>query len=138
VKATEGKGTRAMGEQENRQAVEQVHQLMEKQDWDGVIDFFHDDVTQEWPQSGEKLRGKENCLAVFRNYPGGIPSMSVERVVASGDLATVEATIHYSDGSTYQGVSIFEFRDGKIAKETDYFAQPFEAPSWRAQWVERT
>jgi hypothetical protein len=35
------------------------------------------------------------------------------------------------------GVSVLEFRDGKVIKETDYFGQPFTAPEWRAQWVER-
>jgi hypothetical protein len=33
--------------------------------------------------------------------------------------------------------SIIEFRDGKIVKQTDYFGSPFEAPAWRAQWIER-
>ena len=49
---------------------------------------------------------------------------------------TSEVTLNYG-GQVYQGVSIFEFRDSKIVKETDYFAQPFEAPQWRARWVER-
>jgi len=49
----------------------------------------------------------------------------------------LEVRLSYSDGSIYQGVSIMELRDGKIVKETDYFAQPFPAPEWRAQWVER-
>ena len=35
-------------------------------------------------------------------------------------------------------MSILEIRDGKVARETDYFSQPFPAPQWRAQWVERT
>jgi hypothetical protein len=42
---------------------------------------------------------------------------------------------------TYEGrgvctVSIMEFRDGKVARETQYFADPFDAPTWRTQWVE--
>ena len=63
--------------------------------------------------------------------------MTFRRTVASGDLAVLEVGLEYADGSVYQGVSIMEFRDGKLVKETDYFAQPFEAPQWRAQWVER-
>ncbi len=34
-------------------------------------------------------------------------------------------------------VCVFEFRDGKVARETQYYPQAFEAPEWRAQWVER-
>jgi ketosteroid isomerase-like protein len=63
--------------------------------------------------------------------------MTVRRTVASGDLVAVEVDLAYADGSHYQGVSLLEFRDGKIVKETDYFAQPFGPPQWRSQWVER-
>jgi hypothetical protein len=34
-------------------------------------------------------------------------------------------------------VSIMEFADDKVTRETQYFADPFPAPAWRAQWVER-
>ena len=81
--------------------------------------------------------GKENALAINRNFPGGMPKMTFRRSVAGGDLAVVEVSLAYADRSVYRGVSIMECRDGKVAKETDYFAQPFEAPQWRAQWVER-
>jgi hypothetical protein len=55
-----------------------------------------------------------------------------------GDLAGLEVELTYADGSRYLGVSVFELRDGKVVKETDYYAQPFQAPDWRAAWVERT
>jgi hypothetical protein len=29
-------------------------------------------------------------------------------------------------------------RDGKIARETDYFGEPFEPPAWREPWFERS
>jgi hypothetical protein len=58
-------------------------------------------------------------------------------VQSAGNLATLEVELRYADGSVYQGVSIMEVRDGKVAREIDYFAQPFEAPQWRAQWVRR-
>lgn len=74
-------------------------------------------------------------MAINQNYPG-FPKQSMGRVLAGGELATSEVTLDYG-GQVYKGISIFEFKDGKIVKETDYFAQPFEAPEWRAQWVER-
>jgi hypothetical protein len=49
----------------------------------------------------------------------------------------LEVELTYPDGSRYLGVSILELRDGKVLRETDYYAQPFQAPEWRAQWVER-
>ena len=63
--------------------------------------------------------------------------MRRRRSTGSGDLRRPRGRTHYADGSRYQGVSIVEVRDGKVAKETDYFAQPFDAPQWRAQWVTR-
>lgn len=124
-----------MGEQENRQTVERLWQLMEKQDWKAAGDLMSDDFVQEWPQSGERIRGRGNAMAINENYPG-FPKQTMGRILAGGNLVTSEVTLDYG-GQTYQAVSIFEFRDGKILRETDYFAQPFEAPGWRAQWVER-
>jgi ketosteroid isomerase-like protein len=125
-----------MGTTESARIVERVIALMGEQDWDAVAELFHDDVTIEWPQSGERLRGKQACLAVFSNYPGGAPKLELDRVVADGDVATVQTRMTYPDGSTWHGVQIMELRDGKVARETDYFAEPFPAPEWRAEWVE--
>lgn len=125
-----------MAEDDNRQAVERLYSLIGKQDWTGARDLFHQDYVQEWPQSGERIRGADNSMSINESYPG-IPGVDVRRVLSSGDLVTAEVTLKYPDAGTYQGVSIFEFRDGKIAKQTDYFAQPFDAPEWRSKWVEK-
>jgi ketosteroid isomerase-like protein len=106
-------------------------------DWDGAGMHMHDDFVQECPQSSERIVGRDNAIAINRNFPGGLPTMKFRRTVADGHLAVLEVELTYADGSRYLGVSVVELRDGKIAKETDYFAQPFPAPQWRAQWVER-
>jgi ketosteroid isomerase-like protein len=124
-----------MGAEENRQAVERLWQLTEKQDWDAAGELLHDEFVQEWPQSGERIRGRENSMAINKNYPG-FPAATVRRTLSGDDIVTSEVILDYG-GKVYQGVSIFEFRDGKIVSETDYFAEPFEAPAWRSQWVER-
>ena len=54
-----------------------------------------------------------------------------------GDVWFGESVIRYADGTVAYGVARVEFRDGKIWKETRYYAEPFEAPAWRAQWVQR-
>ena len=63
--------------------------------------------------------------------------MRFRRTVAGGDLAVLEVELTYSDGSVYQAVSIAEVREGKVMRQTEYFAEPFDAPQWRAQWVTR-
>jgi ketosteroid isomerase-like protein len=127
-----------VGEQENREVVEQVFELVAKEDWDGVLELFHEDVVIEWPQSSERLAGKEACLTVFRNYPGGFPKQRLRKTRAAGDLVVAEGDADYPDGRTWSLVGIFEFRGGKVARETDYFGEPFEAPEWRSRWVQRT
>jgi hypothetical protein len=63
--------------------------------------------------------------------------MRFRRTLADGDLAVLELELTYADGSRYLGVSVVELQDGMVVRETDYFSQPFPAPQWRAQWVER-
>lgn len=107
-------------------------------DWHGARELMHDGYVQEWPQSGERIDGPDDALAIDRNFPGGMPTMRVRRVTGSGDLAVLEVDLEYSDGSAYRSVAIATVREGKVLRETDYFAQPFDAPQWRAQWVRRT
>jgi ketosteroid isomerase-like protein len=126
-----------MDERDGGQVAEAVWRTLEAGDWDAAADLLHEDFVQEWPQSGERIVGRDNAIAINQNFPGGLPTMRFRRTLAGGDLAVLEIELTYADGSRYLGVSVIELRDGKIAKETDYFAQPFPAPQWRAQWVER-
>ena len=100
-----------------------------------------DNVVVEWPQSGELIRGRENIAAVNRNYPastGTTPKMKLRRIVKPGDAWVIEGTIDYGDGVPVSSVSIIETgADGKVVHQTDYFANPFEAPAWRKKWLER-
>ena len=99
------------------------------------------DMVQEWPQSGERIRGRDNIAAVNDHYEaatGTAPKMTLGRVLAPGEAWVVEASIDYGDGVPVSVVSIIETNaEGKISRETDYFASPFEAPEWRRQWVEQ-
>jgi hypothetical protein len=105
------------------------------------LQMFADDVVQEWPQSGERIRGRDNIAAVLENYEGSTgtsPKTSLRRILKPGEAWVIESTIDYGDGVPVGVVSIFETNaDGKIVRETDYFANPFEAPEWRAKWVEK-
>ena len=65
------------------------------------------------------------------------PDFSYKRMLGGGDVFVVEGTIDYGDGVPVRYVGIGEVRDGKVAKMTEYFANPFDAPAWRADFVER-
>jgi hypothetical protein len=98
-----------------------------------------DDFVQEWPQSGERLT-KEASLRLDESYAelsGTNPSFTYKRMLGGGDMFVVEGTIDYGDGIPVSYVGIGEVRDGKIVKVTEYFANPFEAPAWRADYVQK-
>jgi hypothetical protein len=88
----------------------------------------------EYPQSGERIRGRRNIQASRFAQPSG-KRFTVRRILSGADLT--EFLITYDARPSYT-VSIMEFRDGKVARETQYFGDPFEPGPSRAQWVERT
>jgi hypothetical protein len=94
----------------------------------------HEDVVIDMPQSGERIRGRDNMKAMQDAYPGP-PTITVHRIVGSREVWVVEGRSDYG-GRIYYVANILEFREGKIMRETRYYADPFEAPAWRAQWVE--
>ena len=103
----------------------------------------HEDYVLEMPQSGERIRGRENMRAFQRSYSSSSPSdpmrrIRVHRVMARDELWVVEGAADYDDRrQALDVVVISELRDGKMWRDRWYFAEPFEAPEWRAQWVER-
>jgi len=126
-----------MDERDAGQVAEKLWKALQAGDWETAGSLLHDDFVQDWPQSGERIIGPDNAIAIERSFPGGLPTMRFRRTLADGDLAVLEVELTYADGSRYFCVSIIELHDGKVARETDYYAQPFQAPEWRAQWVER-
>ena len=105
-------------------------------DADAEHDIYDSEAICDYPQSGERIHGRKNLQALRSHHPGKPSGFEVKRMVGRGDLWITEYTIHYQGRAAYT-VSIMEFRDGKVVHETQYFADPFEAPAWRSQWVER-
>ena len=102
-------------------------------------EYAADDFVQEWPQSGERLT-KEASMRLGEKYEGlsgTSPKFAYKRMLGGGDVFVVEGTVDYGDGIPVSYVGIGELRDGKVTKMTEYFANPFEAPAWRADFVER-
>jgi hypothetical protein len=89
----------------------------------------------EYPQSGERTRGRRNIQGQRASQPNK-KRFTVRRIIRDGDLWVTEFIVTY-DGKPSYTVSIMEFSGGKVARETQYFADPFLAPSWRARWVEQ-
>ena len=90
----------------------------------------------EMPQSGERIRGRENMRALQAAFGEAAPAMKLRRVLVREGLWVAEVVSDYG-GQVFHYVSIVELKDGKMWRDTRYYAEPFEAPGWRAQWVER-
>jgi hypothetical protein len=118
---------------------ETVRSMLEEQyeyagkDPDRSHAMYRDDAVLEFPQSGERFVGLEN----FREWRGEYPAsvrFELRDVRGHGDLWAAEVSLTYDEGPAHFGVSILELRDGKIARETIYVTEGFEAPEWRARW----
>ena len=122
-------------DQEIRAALDQHWAASDANDFETEHIIYHEDAVLEYPQSGERTRGRSNIQGQRASQPSK-KRFSIRRIIGSGELWVTEFILTY-DGKPSYTVSIMEFRDDKVARETQYFADPFLAPAWRAQWVER-
>ena len=97
--------------------------------------IYLEDAVLEYPQSGERIRGRRN-IQITRSKQPSEKRFAVRRIIGSGDLWITEYILTY-DGKPSYTVSIMELSGDKVARETQYFGDPFEASTWRAEWVER-
>ncbi|HEX7824352.1 nuclear transport factor 2 family protein [Mycolicibacterium llatzerense] len=104
-------------------------------DFDAEHRIYRSDAVLEYPQSGERIRGRDNIQASREAQPNA-KRFTVRRIVGSGDLWISELIMTYDD-HPYYVVSIAEFENGEIIRETQYFSDPFEPGPSRAQWVEQ-
>ncbi len=132
---TEGSAGQLLQEEQIREALDSHWSASAAGDVDAEHDIYLDDAICDYPQSGERIVGRSNLQALRSHHPGKPSGFNVRRIVGRGDLWITEYTILYQGRSTYT-VSIMEFHNRKVAHETQYFADPFEAPAWRSEWVQ--
>jgi hypothetical protein len=122
-------------DQEIRAALDQHWAASDANDFATEHRIYHEDAVLEYPQSGERTRGRSNIQNQRASQPSN-KRFSIRRIIGSGDLWVTEFILTYDTRPSYT-VSIMEFRGDKVARETQYFADPFVAPAFRAQWVEQ-
>ena len=114
----------------------------------------HRDWVCEWPQSGERVTTSANMRSIIEAYPGGpweaqerrlrgsedqyvvSPSGTLMAVAGAGETWTAEWMNLYPGDREYFVIDIIQLKDGRVIRETTYWAEPFEAPEWRRAWVE--
>ena len=110
-----------------------LEQHFTSRDPDRSHEMYRDDAALEFPQSGERFVGVENLREWRSSYPAST-IVEFREIRGTDDLWVVELSISYDEGPRNFGVSILEFRDGKIARESIYVAEGWEPPEWRAEW----
>jgi ketosteroid isomerase-like protein len=124
-----------MEDHEVRAALDRHWAASDADDLETEHQIYRDDAVLDYPQSGERIRGRQGIQASRAAQPAR-KRFTVRRIIGSGDLWVTEYVITY-DGRPFYTVSIMEFRDGEVVHETQYFGDPFEPGPTRAQWVER-
>jgi hypothetical protein len=125
-----------MSEEKIREALDAHWRASAAGDLAAEHEIYDDDAICEYPQSGERIIGRINLQALRGHHPGKPSGFDVRRIQGTGNLWVTEYAITYTKQASYV-VSIMEFANAKVVRETQYFSDPFEAPGWRSQWVER-
>lgn len=124
-----------MDENEIRAALDRHWAASDANEFDAEHEIYREDAVLEYPQSGERIRGRRNIQASRMAQPNA-KRFKVRRIVGAGGLWVTEFILAY-DGRPSYSVSVMEFVDGKVARETQYFANSFEPGESRSAWVER-
>jgi ketosteroid isomerase-like protein len=121
-------------EREIRAALDHHWAASDAGDFEAEHDIYRDEAALDYPQSGERIRGRRHIQASRAAQPNR-KRFTIRRIVGAGDLWITEYILSY-DGRPSYTVSIMEFVAGKVVRETQYFCDPFEPGPSRAQWVE--
>jgi hypothetical protein len=99
-------------------------------------EIYADDAILEYVQSGERIRGKQNIIASRQAYPGRPARFEVHRSAGTAHVQVVELTLWFDGADPHPVAAILDFRDGQVIRERIYIAEPWDAPEYRARWVE--
>ena len=118
-----------------RAALQRHWEASDASDFEVEHEIYREDAVLDYPQSGERIRGRRN-IQESRTVQPNQKRFAVRRMIGRGDLWVTEFVLTY-DGVPSYAVSIMEFRDELVARETQYFADRFEPAPSRAHLVER-
>ena len=146
-----------MPERTPQELIVERNSALNRGDWDALAALTHPDYVEEYPQSGERIRGRANLRAILEHYPGGLtesevgetnvygaqerwmlaPNFAVVKVTGTGDVHTAVIRARYPDGSYWYIITLFRMAHGMMRSATSYFAPDFPPPEWRESFVER-
>ena len=125
------------GSHTSKKIVEQFWAAIHANDFQAAGELLHNEYVLEWPQSGERIRGRVNFVAINQNYPAAGPwRVKLNRLIVENDQVVTEVTV--TDGVlTATAITFSTVHESRIIRQTEYWPDPFKAAAWRAQWIER-
>jgi ketosteroid isomerase-like protein len=123
-----------MRDREIRDALERHWDASDANNFSVEHEIYSEDAVLHYPQSGERIRGRHN-IQESRTVQPSEKRFAVQRIVGDGDLWVTELVLSY-DGVPLYTVSIMEFSGGKVARETQYFGDPFKPGPSREHLVD--
>jgi hypothetical protein len=121
-------------DEQTRARLEEHWQASDRGDIDRENAIYAADAILDYPQSGERFRGRSAIEAQRGGHPAR-RRFTIRRILGRGDLWVSECVITY-DGVPTCSVSIMQFSGDLVSHETQFFADPFPAPAWRAALAE--
>ena len=109
----------------NEAVIQRLIDCLNAKDIAVMDELFNDDATMDWPQSRERVSGAANRRAIYGAFPT-LPTITPRRMFSDGDIVVARGDPRLRRPK-YETVFIFEFRDGKISKETAYWSEAFDA-----------
>jgi hypothetical protein len=119
----------------NRELVERFFAASERGDMAAVAAMVDDDMVMEWPQSGERFRGRDNVLGAMAAVEVKPQFAGAPRLIGSGPLWVLMVPLRYGD-DVLQYVAVLELERGRIRQATGYWGAPFPAQGSRAAFTE--
>jgi len=120
-----------------KELVRQFWNYMQANDFRAASTLFADAYVLDWPVSGERIRGRDNFVAINERYPAhGRWHFTLHRCLAEGDEVVTDVTV--TDGVvTAKVIAFFTVRQGQIVRQVEYWPEPYEPAVWRVAYTER-
>ena len=119
-----------------KEVVKRFWSLMQSNDFASVGEVLSDDFVLEWPQSGERIRGRENYGRMNQEYPAhGVWKFTINRLLVDGDEAVTDVSV--TDGvQQARTITFFSINGSKIYRLLEFWPDRFPAPEHRRHLVE--
>ncbi|ANW23113.1 polyketide cyclase [Vibrio coralliilyticus] len=119
-----------------KEVVTAFWQAMQSNDFYKASEWLSEDFEGVWPQSSEKIVGRDNFAALNTNYPShGIWTFEIHSTVCEGETVVTDVSI--TDGTqSARAITFHTVVNGLIAKQVEFWPDNYPAPEWRSQWVE--